>query len=491
MRGHRRRGSGRSLSARRAVCTDSKGTQSVSGTQSYSQCERRGKSYKWHARQMRPDNGQVRVHGWEEERGVRQRCRLQSTHKSRQEVEAQPNPPPVLNTLGKGRMRNFRFSNAENMILISRLVLVYEQLLGKQKPTIPLFRRTLMWQEICDAVNRVGNRQRFVHHCKKRFSDIKRQLKNKLNREKSNECNQGGLVFYTQYEEELKKVLPAEIIDGIEFFDSDCPQDSFLHEDAGPSLCSQHHDQELQLKGISLSVAELQYNATSEPVQTQLSLEDLLEEQWHMLPDICPALTVESRNLSTGPIDPQLRFDNSTTREQSSPHTSPNTTPPPRSVQPPSKHLKILKATQWLFRKGMMHNLNVLRLDVHQLTDGINKNNVTSKNMLKLETQRNSILHQMNNTIEEVAESIQLLTNQQQAERILLNDFLGVQRSRRKERLSSIRGSSVTAHTASSAHRSCKGRRSLRTTSSSLMHRSDPGFLSAAENILNDARKLT
>ncbi|XP_063807634.1 uncharacterized protein LOC135001191 [Pseudophryne corroboree] len=486
MRGQRRRrrGNGRALSSRMVVnsrnpVNTQNSDRSSFGcvTQPCSQRERRGERYKWRVRNMKKNHGQISVYGWDNEKVVRQNGRLQRPHQTKQEAKAEPKPPAVLNTHGKIRQRNFRFSIAENMVLISKLVPVYEQLLGRRKPRMPLLWRTQMWEEICDAVNRVGKRQRFVNHCKKRFNDIKRQLRTKLNLEKRTVRNKDGLftrdVYYTKYEEELKKVLPAEVIDGIEFYDSNQPLEPLL--DDGP-LCSQHDEQELPLTRNPSSDSKLQYNSESGPVHAPLHLGDLLEEQWHMLPDRCPTYTVESRTLLPGPTAPHhgLLRRSKFTRGQRSPHPSPATPTP--SAQPPSKQLKILKATQWLYRKGIIHNLNVLHLDINQLTDSIAKNNLIAKNMLKAENQRNRILHQMNNKIGAVAESIQLLVNQQQAERILWSD--GPRRPGKKERASSLRGSSVTTATFATAPQS----RDVRITSSSLVCISDAGFLPTTDD---------
>lgn len=165
-------------------------------------------------------------HGWKEERQLRSH----GLWKNVQDPKTEEDEPHLTM-----RARNIRFSQAENMVLVSKLLPVYEQLLGQQKSKISFYKKSQMWQEICAAVNGAGHRQRTVHHCKKRVNDMKRQVRNKMNREKSN-GGQGSppiQVYYTKYEEELKKVLPAEIIDGIEFFDSDQPQDPYLEEEAG------------------------------------------------------------------------------------------------------------------------------------------------------------------------------------------------------------------------------------------------------------------
>ncbi|XP_018418686.1 PREDICTED: uncharacterized protein LOC108792409 [Nanorana parkeri] len=438
MRGRRRRrGAGscrKFLNSTLGMTTENKGKEDIQdkgGARPYSQTLR----CKLQARRRGGGRGKA-LHGWKEDRHLRSQPSSQQPWKNIEDMKTEDEPHASM------RPRNIRFSQAENMTLVSKLLPLYEQLLGRQKSTMSFNRKSQMWQEICDAVNRVGHRQRTVHHCKKRFNDIKRQVRNKLNREKSNvtEGSPPIHVYYTKYEEELKKVLPAEVIDGFEFFDSDQPHDPYLEEEAGPSWFSQPQDKDRRKTDVSLSDAELTFSVDSEPEESPVQYSDPLQEQWSIVTDVTPTYTVDSNplglknmaadssilptNVST---KPKARGLHKTRSLQSS---SKNISTTLCRAQTPTKYLNILKANQHLFRKSMIHGLNVLHFDFCHFTHHINTNYDTAKKMLQVETQRNRILLQMNNNIDRLAESIQLLANQQQSERVLVHDFLQERRSR-------------------------------------------------------------
>ncbi|KAM5180553.1 uncharacterized protein ACMZJ9_001042 [Mantella aurantiaca] len=334
------------------------------------------------------------------------------------------------------RPRNIRFSQAENMILVTRLLPVYEQLLGKQKSTISFYRKSQMWQEICNAVNGVGHRHRSVHHCKKRFNDLKRQVRNKLNREKSKVGDESPSihVYYSKYEEELKKVLPAEVIDGFEFFDSDQPQDLYLEEEAGPSCFSQPQHQDRKKNALSLIETDLPCSLDSEPEESPVKYKNHLQEP-------CPILIelTQSNKVGSSPLRPRNMSAESLILQ-----TKVSTKPKARGLhnkrslystrkkcnailcraQTPTKYLNSLKANQHFFRKSIIHQLNVLHFDFGHFTHHINTNYYISKKMLQAETQRNQILFQMNKNIDRLADGIQQLANQQQTERLLIHELL-------------------------------------------------------------------
>ncbi|XP_056417588.1 uncharacterized protein LOC130358406 [Hyla sarda] len=399
----------------------------------------------WHFRKQETDEvkGLKRQRTWKIRKGLK------------------PNTGPPINLLPsklKSRPRNIRFSNVENMTLVSRLVPVYEQLLGKSKSRTPFLKKCQMWQEICDAVNSVGNKQRFVHHCKKRFSDVKRKLRHKLNHEKSLLMDQVGpsayKVYYTPYEEELKKVLPAEVIDGIEFFDSDHPQEPCSGEDARRSWCTpQNGHNFLVRKKISPELPN-----TTEPEELE---SPIYPDQWPMLPELFPVDTsnVRSMDFFTDHTDlPPGRVDTKRiklcpsryTIEQPSPHSVPNGSP-----NHGAHLLKVLSASQKRFRNGMMHSLDVLHSDLRHFNKCIDESNSIVENLLRVESERNNILDQMNIRLGRLAESVEQLANQQQAEHVLLQDY--------PRRLipshtvfTSIRGRNGASHRAGEVHHSLR-----------------------------------
>ncbi|XP_075047013.1 myb-related transcription factor, partner of profilin-like [Mixophyes fleayi] len=136
-----------------------------------------------------------------------------------------------LEESGQGRKtksgRNVRFSHDENYVLVHNIIHCYEVILGNLAAHTPLRRRHQLWGQICEAVNAVGPLKRSVAHCQKRFSDIKRKLKEKMVEERRAARRTGGgpplRVEYTSYEEELWQILPWEIVEGVNVQDTDAP----------------------------------------------------------------------------------------------------------------------------------------------------------------------------------------------------------------------------------------------------------------------------
>ncbi|XP_018420473.1 PREDICTED: protein FAM118B [Nanorana parkeri] len=129
----------------------------------------------------------------------------------------------------------------------------------------------------------------------------------------------------------------------------------------------------------------------------------------------------ERTNCTQGPVSP------------TSPPSKEDQVPPP----PPSAasalniegHLKSFIDIQEGLRKGIMTKMNTLHLDLCQLTMGIHKNNSVFRKTLKVETDRNQLLCQMNANIAKLATSLQILAIQQNASQRELRDLLDMRRA--------------------------------------------------------------
>ncbi|XP_063804842.1 uncharacterized protein LOC134983077 [Pseudophryne corroboree] len=115
--------------------------------------------------------------------------------------------------------RNIRFSHDENCVLINSIVACYEQILGSRAAKTPLSRKRQLWNQVCHVVNAVGPLKRSVTHCKKRYSDIKRRVKEKVAEERRAAVGAADgeppvVVEYLSYEEQLRRVLPFELLHG-------------------------------------------------------------------------------------------------------------------------------------------------------------------------------------------------------------------------------------------------------------------------------------
>ncbi|XP_075046552.1 protein FAM118B-like isoform X4 [Mixophyes fleayi] len=93
------------------------------------------------------------------------------------------------------------------------------------------------------------------------------------------------------------------------------------------------------------------------------------------------------------------------------------------------EHLKTFIVTQEGLRKGMMEKMNALHLDLCQLTGGVNRNSAVFRKMLKVETDRNHLLSQMNTNVGKLAASLQLLAIQQNVNQRELRSLFNMHRA--------------------------------------------------------------
>ncbi|XP_075049011.1 uncharacterized protein LOC142108933 [Mixophyes fleayi] len=160
------------------------------------------------------------------------------------EVEGSEEGEGEVEETGQGRKtktgRNVRFSHDENCVLVHNIIPCYEVILGNLAARTPLRRRHQLWGRVCEAVNAVGPLKRTVAHCRKRFSDIKRRLKEKMAQERRSTRRTGGgpplRMEYTTYEEELRQIMPAEIVEGINVQDTDSPSFGQVVDSPGPQF---------------------------------------------------------------------------------------------------------------------------------------------------------------------------------------------------------------------------------------------------------------
>ncbi|XP_075049820.1 uncharacterized protein LOC142109652 [Mixophyes fleayi] len=160
------------------------------------------------------------------------------------EVEGSEEGEGEVEETGQGRKtktgRNVRFSHDENCVLVHNIIPCYEVILGNLAARTPLRRRHQLWERVCEAVNAVGPLKRTVAHCRKRFSDIKRRLKEKMAQERRSTRRTGGgpplRMEYTTYEEELRQIMPVEIVEGINVQDTDSPSFGQVVDSPGPQF---------------------------------------------------------------------------------------------------------------------------------------------------------------------------------------------------------------------------------------------------------------
>uniref|UniRef100_A0A8C5Q0C5 Nuclear apoptosis-inducing factor 1 n=1 Tax=Leptobrachium leishanense TaxID=445787 RepID=A0A8C5Q0C5_9ANUR len=129
-----------------------------------------------------------------------------------------------------GRKRCPYFTFEENAVLVEKVCSYHDFIFGVAAKKTSLDRKSLMWANVTDAVNAVGGNGRTVEVIKKRYFDIKRQVKRKIVRAAKSALNTGGEpaeeADLSDYERELYEFLGPDAFDGIK---------GVIYSDAPPS----------------------------------------------------------------------------------------------------------------------------------------------------------------------------------------------------------------------------------------------------------------
>ncbi|XP_053577002.1 uncharacterized protein LOC128666429 [Bombina bombina] len=138
---------------------------------------------------------------------------LQCQEKNTSLKQSSQYPPKDDPNADKETQKNFRFSLEENDVLITNILEHYDNIYGKFATETSTEEKNEIWRNIVNAVNSVSTYPRTILHCKKRFSDIKRNMKQKL-------CKQARfpppLSFpLWPYEQKMKTFLTSGIVEGI------------------------------------------------------------------------------------------------------------------------------------------------------------------------------------------------------------------------------------------------------------------------------------
>ncbi|XP_053547809.1 myb-related transcription factor, partner of profilin [Bombina bombina] len=115
--------------------------------------------------------------------------------------------------------RNVQFSYQQNVVLIDKIVEVYDLIFGKKARITPQSRKKALWEKISEEVSSEGPFRKSTLNCKKRYADIKRWIRTKLRKEKRSSLKHGASSGYEvnllNYEQKLFKIIGKEIINGL------------------------------------------------------------------------------------------------------------------------------------------------------------------------------------------------------------------------------------------------------------------------------------
>ncbi|XP_075455187.1 uncharacterized protein LOC142494639 [Ascaphus truei] len=150
-----------------------------------------------------------------------------------------------------GRKRNRKFSDEENRVLVTAIVENYDRLFGHLCMRTPSSVKRDLWKNIRESVSGCGIQVRSHDNCRKRFDDIKRKLKVKLQTINAHAAGTGGgppalHLELTPLEEQLSSKLPSIQVEGLEgdfdigVYDKEMQEDVTEIEEAGTPAYSMH-----------------------------------------------------------------------------------------------------------------------------------------------------------------------------------------------------------------------------------------------------------
>ncbi|XP_068120902.1 uncharacterized protein [Hyperolius riggenbachi] len=116
-----------------------------------------------------------------------------------------------MNVLERERLRNVKFSDQENNILVKGIAEHYDKILGKATIGTSSQEKKAIWKDIVSAVNAVSHHNRTVPQCKKRYADIKKKVREKIDKQNRHHALPGmghrTTVFFWPYEKHMMNLM--------------------------------------------------------------------------------------------------------------------------------------------------------------------------------------------------------------------------------------------------------------------------------------------
>ncbi|XP_075445013.1 uncharacterized protein LOC142488405 isoform X3 [Ascaphus truei] len=118
------------------------------------------------------------------------------------------------------KKRNIRFNDEENKVLVTEILQRYDRLFGNLVAKTPFRVKKELWKEVQVSVSACGNQLRNYMNCRKRFVDIKRNVKSKLHQIRLNATATGGRppdpnLSLTEMEEQVSQILNPILVEGL------------------------------------------------------------------------------------------------------------------------------------------------------------------------------------------------------------------------------------------------------------------------------------
>ncbi|XP_077321066.1 uncharacterized protein LOC143943289 [Lithobates pipiens] len=300
----------------------------------------------------------------------------------------------------KDRMRNIKFTEEENDLLVTKVLENYSKLYGDDASRTSNFEKKRTWRDILESINGLGVSVRNVDTCKKRFADCKRFVRAKMTKHWRRPGSRQALnVYYADWEEKIKSVL-CPVTDGIPgLIDS---ADPCTYECPGRWSPREPPSPEAQLSPDEEFTLEGQYFP-----ETQTSAEQKLEATEDEWTDFKEQLAVKvkeeiSESTSEFQTEEDIHHDPETLGQRLSESTS--------KGEGFADICHLLYQSQEAFHRSVRQQLHAVRQELREFRrDHIEKMDLLlniQKEHIAIEEQRNQILSQLVSTVNHLATNV-------------------------------------------------------------------------------------
>ncbi|KAM4691003.1 uncharacterized protein WCC33_018342 [Rhinophrynus dorsalis] len=119
------------------------------------------------------------------------------------------------NAACRDRLRNLKFTEEENDVLVTKVLENYAKLYGDDASRTSSFEKKRIWRGILESINCLGVSVRNIDTCKKRFADCKRFVRAKMSKHWRHSGRHSSMsVYYADWEEKIKSII-CPLVEGI------------------------------------------------------------------------------------------------------------------------------------------------------------------------------------------------------------------------------------------------------------------------------------
>ncbi|KAM4663296.1 uncharacterized protein O3C94_011530 [Discoglossus pictus] len=299
----------------------------------------------------------------------------------------------------RDRLRNTKFTEEENDVLVTKVLENYPKLYGDDASRTSTFEKKRIWRGILESINSLGVSVRNVDTCKKRFADCKRFVRSKM----SKHWTQAGRrppvnVYYAEWEEKIKAII-CPLVDGIPgLIDSadpctyECSGHWSPHENASPEAplsAEENITPDVQLYG-----------------DTQMSTEpkpQIANEEWQSFGEQASVNVKQERDVDELPVQPVEECQQPQEKFEPSPQWEEQAPDRPSHLQMD----QLIYQSQEAFRRTLRRQLHAVRQELREFrrdhAERMDLLLTLHREHLIVEEQRNEILSQLVSTINNLA----------------------------------------------------------------------------------------